>query len=101
MDNPSAFPVNAANSMAAGAYEAEPGMTLRDWFAGRVVTGVIANSENVSAGADPANYSLSCRPDEFADWLAKVSYFVADAMLRERAKSTDLDPIDTSVGGVE
>ncbi|WP_370309252.1 hypothetical protein [Sphingobium abikonense] len=101
MDNPSAFPVNPANLGGYDACEPEPGMSLRDWFAGRVVTGVIANSENVTAGADPTNIALSCRPDEFADWLAKVSYFVADAMLRERAKSTDLDPIDTSVGGVE
>ena len=88
--NPSAFPVNCANDPSPGAYPAEPGMTMRDWFAGQAVTGILANSENTQAGAEPTNCALSCRPEEFSSWVAKASYLVADAMLAERAKSVDV-----------
>lgn len=82
-DNPSAFP-NTGNPT--WQLEPEAGMTLRDWFAGRAVTGILANSENTQAGAEPTNCALSCRPEEFSSWVAKASYLVADAMLAERAK---------------
>lgn len=85
-DNPSAFPVNSANLGGPGAYAPDPGMTLRDWFAGQALAGVLANSENVAAGAEPTNSALSLRPQEFAGWLATTAYAVADAMLAERSK---------------
>lgn len=60
------------------------GMTLRDWFAGQAIIGVIANSEAVHAGAEPTNSAMN-RPD-FPIWLARTAYRVADAMLAERVK---------------
>lgn len=47
------------------------GMTLRDWFAGQALAGLLANA---TLGSEPAG--------EIARW----SYETADAMLAERAK---------------
>jgi hypothetical protein len=44
------------------------GMTLRDWFAGHALTGLMSNT------------TMPCAP-----W-AETAYRVADAMLAERAK---------------
>lgn len=67
------------------------GMDLRDWFAGKVVTGIIANSENTAAGAEPTNCALSINPD-FPKWLAMTAYRVADAMMAQRATSPAVKP---------
>jgi len=48
------------------------GMTLRDWFAGKALNGMMASE----AGVDP--YS--------AEWVSERAYLVADAMLAERLK---------------
>ena len=50
----------------------EPGMTLRDWFAGRVMTGIMTHLE----GPNPA-------------WAAAKAYQYADAMLIERQKERE------------
>lgn len=47
----------------------EPGMTLRDWFAGQVLSGFVQRPSYTHADADTA---------------AKFSYLYADAMLRAR-----------------
>lgn len=47
-DNPAAFPVNAANLGSAGAYPAEPGMSLRDWFAGQALIGLITADDEIT-----------------------------------------------------
>lgn len=87
MDNPNAFPEVPADS---NAYEGRPGMSLRDWFAGQALIGLMSHSVHdhcpLFGGGQP---------------FARDAYIVADAMLAERAKSSDLDPIDTSVGGVD
>jgi len=70
MDNPPAFPVV---SDVIGHYE---GMTLRDWFAGQALVGMLASK----AGIPP--YSNS--------WAAERAYQMADAMLAAR-KETDND----------
>lgn len=49
-----------------------PGMTLRDWFAGMAVQGLIANKAN----------PLHFQPKDDAAYC----YSLADAMLKERAK---------------
>ena len=49
-----------------------PGMTLRDWFAGQVLSGIIGN---VRGGE-------SVVPDE----SARIAYRLADAMIQERNK---------------
>ena len=45
------------------------GMTLRDWFAGMALQGLLAGSENMSI-----------------DTAARLSYTAADMMIAERAK---------------
>jgi hypothetical protein len=54
-------------------FEGNPGMTLRDWFAGQALAGQL--------GGVCANYW----PGE--ETLAKGAYEIADAMLAERAKT--------------
>jgi len=51
-------------------------MSLRDWFAGQALTGVITLSKNDTA-------ALKDR----AVYIAEACYQIADAMLAERAKS--------------
>lgn len=51
----------------------KPGMSLRDWFAGQALVGIISASQNVGVSAIPA--------------VAGAAYKVADAMLDERAKA--------------
>lgn len=62
-----------------------PGLSFRDWFASQALVGIIANSENAVAGAEPTNSALSSSPD-FPSWIALTAYRVADAMLAEREK---------------
>lgn len=54
----------------------ESGMTLRDWFAGQAM--ISALSAPRLTGTPSA--------EEGAANVAKVSYFIADAMLAERAR---------------
>ena len=55
----------------------EPGMSLRDWFAGQALAGFLANPETMKA-LDRAS-AIGCAP------LAKLAYEAADAMLDKRA----------------
>ena len=48
-------------------------LTLRDWFAGKALTGMLTN--------DPRNVS------DIAAWAAVAAYEMADAMLAAREKS--------------
>jgi len=48
---------------------AHQGMTLRDWFAGQALAGVLANSN-----------------DDYSEPPAKWAYAIADAMIAERNK---------------
>lgn len=73
--NPSAFPVNAAALGGPGAYEPDPGMSLRDWFAGQFAPVMQAN-----------NYSNHPADRLTAAGIARASYAMADAMLAEREK---------------
>lgn len=67
-NNPSAFPVpNDAN------VNGDPGMTLRDWFAGQAMQGICAHVDS---------WGLS------VPGIADQAYEIADAMLAERAKAT-------------
>lgn len=50
---------------------AQPGMTLRDWFAGQALAGMLADSEVIG---EPIS-------------TARAAYQIADAMLMERSKS--------------
>ena len=50
-----------------------PGMSLRDWFAGQAMQGMVAYSGSTGAGFGPGD-------------IAARSYEIADAMLAEREK---------------
>ena len=53
----------------------EPGMTLRDWFAGQALIGLLANPGMIDQHATSS-----------IDWVSYHSYLQADAMLAEREK---------------
>ena len=71
---PSAFPVNAASLGGPGAYAAEPGMTLRDWFASH------ATEDDVEAHRE---YTAELA---FANTREQARYAFADAMLAARSE---------------
>lgn len=55
-----------------------PGMTLRDWFAGQALAGILAHqfSKMVANVPEPLRYEMA----------ATDAYVLADAMLKERSK---------------
>jgi hypothetical protein len=75
-DGGQAFPVPLA-ARANGMLDAgEPGMTLRDWFAGQVAAAMAGGTIACGASSGPTD----------AVALAKGAYCVADALLSERSK---------------
>lgn len=68
--NPQAFPRTPFTDYSSQrlSCEAQDGMTLRDWFAGNAINGVLA---------------LASKND---DGIAKECYRLADAMIKERGK---------------
>lgn len=66
----------------------EFGMTLRDWFAGRVCSALMTMT---SADTDFPNLDYQRHPDSlpYAERVARISYQIADAMLKEREPETD------------
>lgn len=74
IENPPAFP----RSGSVYDYGAQPGMTLRDYFAGQALAGLLAHPYCKSVG--PGFNGVTVR-------VAIEAYAVADAMLAERAKS--------------
>lgn len=75
IDNPHAFP-NIGNS--AWSMPPTEGMTLRDWFAGQALAGIMARMEQ-------SGFELGI---ENGDWTCPAgdAYDVAEAMLAERRK---------------
>ena len=69
----SAFPVNTTNEPNPGAYAADPGMTLWDYYAAAIATGIFAS-----------DLHKELRPSS-VDFAGSVATF-ADAMIAERAK---------------
>lgn len=67
-ENPPAFPQPG--------FPREPGMTLRDWFAGQALTGLV--SGHLAASPD---HNIG---SEDGPHLATESYRIADAMLSAR-----------------
>ena len=72
-DNPSAFPHDLLrDDDAYPTHDASPGMTLRDYFAGQALAGMLAAPPEIAA---PCDY-------------ASVAYDYADAMLTTRLAPT-------------
>jgi len=69
-DNLNAFPGSAALGY-------KPGMTLRDWFAGQALTGLISGLHS-----DGSHFHIENDPPKHA----LAAYQMADAMLEARAK---------------
>lgn len=65
--NPQAFPVPLCVGPNDDLYPAYPGMTLRDWFAGQTVAGLVRD------------YTM---PEN----IAREAYAIADAMLAQRGR---------------
>lgn len=65
-----AFPVSTIDGFT------HDGMTLRDWFAGQALGGMLASE----AGIQPYPH----------EWAAERAYLIADAMLAERGKGCGL-----------
>lgn len=61
---------------------AQEGMTLRDYFAGQTLNGILIGSDKV----DPIDFVGSSEKTN-AEILAENAYFMADAMLKEREKN--------------
>lgn len=53
------------------------GMTLRDWFAGQALTGMLGNSAMMDGFGNSK---------DVYDWCVLNSYGIADAMLKARAE---------------
>jgi hypothetical protein len=79
-ENPPAFPLRARGD--GSIFErSHEGMTLRDWFAGQALAGMMANQAMLNATLRKTQTGESV-----ADWTAKGAYAVADAMLAERER---------------
>ena len=71
------FPHDSISHNPGGFAECQEGMSLRDWFAGHAISGLLSmpTSAKISVGPNTPNDN-----DRFAD----AAYAVADAMLRAR-----------------
>jgi hypothetical protein len=77
-DNPPAFAAAAGGENQC----CQPGMTLRDWFAGQIVGGMMA-CPNGGPGWIAAAKKLGVEPDAA---MSRGAYTMADAMLAERER---------------
>ena len=78
-DGGPAFPVPTDMSGGEAFYLATPGMSLRDWFAGQALAGLIG-SGNLIAEAQAKNEDVS-------SFAARIAFKAADAMLTTRKES--------------
>jgi hypothetical protein len=74
-DGGAAFPL----PMGSETTEGNQGMSLRDYFAGQAIIGLVGHGNNVKA----SNYDPTAT---IADVVADQAYFIADAMLQARLK---------------
>lgn len=69
-DGGPAFPVQGSPK-----YDDRNGLSLRDWFAGRALAGLLAFPGTLEGNST-----------KFADVASTTAYKMADAMIKERAK---------------
>lgn len=75
VENPLAFPVQGIPEW----YEGQPGMTLRDYFAGQFLTGITSNAAALRIYADKDGGPVEA--------MTRDAYQVADAMLSARQET--------------
>lgn len=80
-DGGQAFPVSLFPGPMGDLHAGEPGMTLRDWFAGQALAGLMANGFAMQSA-----YEENVAPSIFGAELVRLSYQAADTMLAERTK---------------
>jgi hypothetical protein len=78
--NTPAFPVTRIDGDGIS-YNTHSGMTLRDWFAGMALQGILASCPEGMRTNSPTLIPAK-------EW-AKAAYYAADAMLAEREKGTE------------
>ena len=67
-------PQDTAAGVAVGYPYPDSGMTLRDYFAAKAMHGLVARTHTKDESGRP-----------FVEWVAELSYELADAMLKARA----------------
>lgn len=80
IENPPAFPL----AVPTGFQFAYDGMTLRDWFAGQALAGIVANSST-------PDLLIGFGFKGSKEALAEYAYAAADAMLTARSTFNDAD----------
>lgn len=61
------------------------GMSLRDWFAGMAMRGVVT-----------AGIGITVHPEAIRKWIAEESYALADAMIAARKSDPESESYDTT-----
>lgn len=62
--------------------KSDGGMSLRDWFAGRALSGLLSDGETIGIMGKAASEAGKSR----VPYMASAAYEIADAMLAERSK---------------
>ncbi len=68
--------------MSTDLWDGSQGMTLRDWFAGKALQGILGNAA-LTAAFSEANHQ---NPERTAEHVSKRAYDLADAMIAQREK---------------
>jgi len=68
-------------------YHGNPGMTLRDWFAGQFAAAMVTATSADSDHPNP-DYRREADGPTVADRVATIAYQLADAMLRARGNTS-------------
>ena len=63
------------------------GISMRDWFAGQALMGLLAEPDDTVCKSRDAE-GIQKEQRQFAKNMAEAAYFFADAMIAERNKST-------------
>jgi hypothetical protein len=86
-DGGAAFPLDVSHGDGGGHWN--PGMSLRDWFAGQALTGVLhhlAHNPSVPESTITALFGPKATNISSHQVAAAVAYTIADAMLAQRTK---------------
>lgn len=84
-----AFPVHPdAHKCSDAECSALSGMTLRDYFAGRAMQGLVHDIV-IDQPIENSLMAKGLKPEEFPGYLAHLAYRLAEAMLAERDKPVE------------